>query len=316
MKDVERRYRASYRVIFVTLWVTLLVLAVKFWASWTTQSLSILADFLHTLLAGFSVVLSLNAITTLRQIPGQQLRTHQQLHTISVLLLTAVLGFIGFTLLVVSLFQVQVVLFGSTTLSSIRLDMSLVVLLGVVLAVYSCLILFERYESTLLGNPILRQNANFILQGIWLTGLMLAGLVGILQGYTWLDPVMTIVLVLMLIPNLWRILKHQLPSFVEQIAIAPESLYQIVIQIEGVSDCYKIYSQGMVGRQVVVRMYLLLHPEFMNVAHLIGERLEGILRERYGAVKAKIYVKDSAGQLKQWQDSLMLRNRDKSDRFY
>ena len=91
MGDVNHRYQASYRVLFAALWLTLLVLAVKLWASWATKSLSILADFLHTLLDCFSIGLSLTTTAKLEQIANpeihlQDLRTHRKRHTAVVLI--------------------------------------------------------------------------------------------------------------------------------------------------------------------------------------------------------------------------------------
>jgi cation diffusion facilitator family transporter len=310
MGDAIGRYRASYRVLFATLWLTLLVLAVKLWASWTTRSLSLLADFLHTLLDCFSIGLSIVSTAMLRQVPIgselQDLRTHRKRHTAAVLLLTAFLGFVGFTLLALSTFFVQQFWADPTQLPPLEVDLALVVLLAIVSAVQVCWVLFERYESRVLGNPTLRHNANHVLQDCWLTLLLLASLVGISQGYRWIDPLTTIILTLMLVPSFWQMLDRQLPSLMNQMAIAPESLIQLASKIEGVADCDRIRSQGILGQQLFIQMYLRLRPEFMGMAHLIGERLEGLLRDRYGAVSAKIYVKDTTGKLQRWQDALSL----------
>ena len=316
MGDAYNRYWASYRVLFITLWLTLLVLAVKLWASWATRSLSLLADFLHTLLDCFSIGLSLTTTATLQQIPNpemrlQDLRTHRKRHTAAVLLITALIGFVGFLLITICSFFLYHFWTEPTTLPPLKVDLPLVVLLAIVTAMQICLVLFERHESRLLGNPTLRQNANHILQDSWLTVLMLAGLVGISRGNFWLDPLITIALTLMLAPSLWRILDKQLPSMMYQMAIAPESLSKLAAKIEGVADCRELRSQGVLGRQVVIQMYLLLQPEFMSMAHLIGERLEGLLRERYGAVKTKIYVKDTTGKPQRWQDSTTVSRKKK-----
>jgi divalent metal cation (Fe/Co/Zn/Cd) transporter len=317
MGDANNRYRGSYRVLFATLWLTLLVLAVKLWASWATRSFSLLADSLHTLLDCFSIGLSLTTTATLQQIPPsletrlQDLRTHRKRHTAVVLLLTAFLGFAGFTLLAICTFFLQEFWVEPTLLPAVKVDLSLVVVLAIVSAMQVCLVLFERHESRLLGNPTLRQNANHILKDSWLTLLMLAGLAGVSQGYVLLDSLNAIALTVMLAPSLWRILDKQLPSMMYQMAVAPESLSKLASKIEGVADCRELRSQGVLGRQVVIQMYLLLQPEFMSMAHLIGERLEGLLRERYGSVKTKIYVKDSTGKLQRWQDSMSVSRKKK-----
>jgi cation diffusion facilitator family transporter len=277
----------------------------KFWVGWATRSLSLLADSLHTMLDCFSVLLSLTAIGSLRQTSGQDIRGHSSIETAAVLLVAAVLGLGGFSLLGVSLYQFRSVLLGSL-LVSVNISLPVVLLLSIISAIHLCLVLFERYESRVLRNSMLRHNASTMLRDAWLTVLLLLGLVGVSQGYTWLDSLMAIGLILMLIPSFWHLLKRQLPSLVHQMAVAPEILVQLASQIEGVAECHRVRSQGVIGRQVFVQMHLLLHPEFMAVAHLIVDRLKRILRERYGSVQTKIYVKENIAQPKRWWNFLKL----------
>jgi cation diffusion facilitator family transporter len=292
MTKVSSRYWASYQVLLVTLWFTLLVLAVKAWASLATRSLGLLAESLHTLLDCFSIIFSLMATTTARM-AERDIQTHGKLETLFVLFLAAFLGLVGVSLLGLSLYQLESSLRNAPLLAPTEISTSLILLLGVTIAIHTCLALFERYEARVLGNFSLRLSANQILQDLWLSGLVLASLVGITQGYSWLDPAMAVVLVIMLVPSVWNLLNQQLPSLVQQVAIAPDVLTQIACQIEGVAQCTRVRSQGTVGRQVFVQMHLALHPEFLPIAPIVIERLENILRERYGTVQARIYIKGS-----------------------
>jgi len=76
----------------------------------------------------------------------------------------------------------------------------------------------------------------------------------------------------------------------KQMAIAPEALAQTIHQVEGITHCYGIQSRGVVGRQVFVEMRLILHPECMSVARTIAERVERVIRDRYGPAKVVIYI--------------------------
>jgi hypothetical protein len=60
--------------------------------------------------------------------------------------------------------------------------------------------------------------------------------------------------------------------------------------VEGITHCYAIRSQGVVGRQVFVEMRLILHPECMSLARTIAERIERLIRDRYGPAKVVIYI--------------------------
>lgn len=290
MVEVQRRERAGYRVLLIVLWLTLLILAIQGWVGWATRSLSLLADALHILVDCFSTLLSLGAVLSLPSTKGYEIRGHRGGETAAILLVVGFLGFLGFNLLGVAVYQFQALLKNASILPAIQIDLPLILLLCVVSAVHICLVLYERYESGVLEISALRHNANHILHDFWLTILMLLGLLGVSQGYVWLDSLMAIVLILMLIPSIWRVVNWQVPSMAYQVAIAPELLTHLAMQIEGVAECQRVRSCGMVGRSILVQMHLRVHPEFVNMAHLITERLEGVLREHYGVVQAKIYI--------------------------
>ncbi|NJO43560.1 MAG: cation diffusion facilitator family transporter [Cyanobacteria bacterium CRU_2_1] len=290
MIEAQSRYQASYRILFVTLWLTLLILAVKVWAGLATRSLSLLVDSLHTLVDSFSTLLSLMTVSSLHQTSGWDIRGHRKRDAVMVLLVVAFLGFAGFSLLSGAVYQLLVLIRDPSRLPTIDINLPLITLLTVVVAIHVCLVLFERYEGRVLASSPLRHNANHILQDVWLTILMLLGLIGVSLGLVWLDSLMTLGLLVMLLFSVWQVLSRQLPSLLCQMAIAPEAIAQIAVQVEGVSECRQIRSQGVIGRHIFVQMHLRLHPEFMNAAHLITERLENILRERYGSVQTKISV--------------------------
>jgi cation diffusion facilitator family transporter len=272
------------------LWLTLLILAVKLWAGWATRSLSLLADSLHALVDSFSTILSICSIASLRHSRGLEVWGHRKRETVVVLLLVALLGFLGLSLLGVAVYQFQSLLQDASLLPAVQVDMPLLLLLSIVISVHICLVVFERYESRVLELTALRHNANHILQDVWLTILVLFGLVGVSQGFVWLDSLMAVVVIIMLVPSVWRILSWQLPSMLYQVVIAPDVLAQMATKVEGVAECSRIHSKGILGRQVLIQMHIRLYPEFVHIAPLVTDRLESLLRDRYGAVQTRIYV--------------------------
>jgi cation diffusion facilitator family transporter len=292
MTEVQDRRRASYQVLLATLWLTLLVLAVKIWAAWAMQSLSLLAEALHTLVDGFSTVLSLIAVASPHRVMGREIWTHGRRLTAGTLLLAAFIGFTGFSLLGISIQQLQAATQNLPLLFPAQINLSLIQLVGVVTAINVCLVLFERYEARILESSALRLNADYILKHTWLTVLVIIGLIGASAGYFWLDPLMAIFAVLLLIKNYWQVLNWQLPLLVQQMAIAPEALAQLACQCEGVIRCYHVRSHGIVGRQVFVELHLGLHPDFLGSAHSVATCVEAAIRERYGPVYALIYVQE------------------------
>ncbi|PSB23914.1 cation diffusion facilitator family transporter [Stenomitos frigidus] len=288
MAEAESRRRASRQVLLASLWLTLLVLVVKVWIGWATQSLSLLAESLQTLINGFSLLLSTIAIAS-RYPATREVGGHGKVEASMALLLVALMGFACLSLLVLSVQQLGAIAQDST-LVFVRMNPPLFQLLGVVLATNFCLACFQRYEAGLLENNALRFSAAHLFRDTWLMLPVLGALLGVGHGYLWLDPILAMVLVFLAVYNCSSVVHWQLPSLMKQIAIAPEALAQTIHQVDGITHCYGIQSRGMVGRQVFVEMHLILHPECMSVARTIAERVERVIRDRYGPAKVVIYI--------------------------
>ncbi|HBB35364.1 MAG TPA: cation transporter [Cyanobacteria bacterium UBA8803] len=304
MTEGQNRDRTTGRLIlFTTLWLTLFVLSVKISAAWATRSLSLMAESLHTLLASFSTILTLLKITAYDRPIGRSVYGHSKQETAIAFLLTAFLGFMGFNVWGLAAQQLVSAIQGELVMFPVRVSLPLLQLLGFVLATSLGLAVCGFYQARVLNNSALRFNARQLLKDVWLTLLILGGLLGVWWGLGWLDVVLAILLVLLAGASCWQIVNWQLPLLVQQTAIAPEVLAQIVHQVGGVTHCYKIQSRGIVGRLVYIQMHLILHPEFAGVTFLIVERIKGILEERYGPVEVTFYIDDDFTAATQFNSS-------------
>ncbi len=268
----------------------MLVFAIELTAGWVSQSLCLLAESLHTLIDAFSTLISLIAVASPQRTLGKEIWGHGRGEAAGALILSAMLGFAGISILLIAssqaiaLFQpAQVSLRGAVTLP-------LVILISVIVALLLGAVLFAAYQSEQNNSLALKLNVNHILSDSWLTLLLLVGLFFISRGYLWLDSLLAVVLVLMAVTSLWKMLHKQLPLLLKPTAIAPEAIAQIACQIEGVTRCTRILSRGMVGRQVWIELHIALHPEYMTIASSIGDRVERSLRDRYGPIRAQIWL--------------------------
>jgi len=283
--DTARHHRFTYQVLLASLWMTLVMLVVKLWLGWRTLSLAILAESLHTLLDSLSTLLSFLALSTNDRLGWYQVWSHGKREMIGLLTMVAFLGFASFALLLMAGQALETL--GDQDLA---VTAQVLQLLGLLTIATFALALFKRHRGQAPELAILRFNAQHTLRDGWLTLLILLGLIGVRLGYAWLDPMMTILLVLTLVGSSWQLINWQLPFMVEQVAIAPEVLAQMAKQVEGVSHCYKVQSRGLVGRRVFIEMHLGVHPEFMGIARIIAQRIEAMIRTRYGPVKVAIYI--------------------------
>jgi cation diffusion facilitator family transporter len=292
--------RTSYRLLLMILWAMLLVFVVELTAGWIAHSLCLLAESLHTLIDIFSTLLGLIAVSSPQRPLGREIWGHGRGEAAGALILSAILGFSGVSLTIVALSQLAA-LFQTASLQAASLQTvqsafqvgitpSLVGLMGVMVALMLAVVLVAAQRSKTLNSLALKLNTQHILSDAWLSVLLLAGLVVISRGQPWLDPLLAFGIVILAVKSLWQMLHRQLPMLLKPTAIAPEAIAQIACQVEGVTRCTRILSRGMVGRQVWIELHLVIHPEYMVIAHSLGERVERSLREHYGPVCAQIWL--------------------------
>jgi cation diffusion facilitator family transporter len=292
MSEVKNPKGVSRRILLATLWLTLLMLVVKVGAGWATRSLALLAESLHTVIDGFSTVLSLIAVSSPQRQLGREVWGHGRLEATIAFLLVAVLGFGCLSLLGLAIQQLVMTPMLSV-LPPVRMPLVLIGVLTIVFLASLGLAYFEQRMGRLISSSALSLNARHILQDSWLTFALLIALLGIWRGYPWLDPILTILMVVAVSFSCWRVLNWQLPFMVRQMAIAPEAISQLVRQVQGVTHCYEVRSRGIVGRQVFVEMRLVLHPECLGMSPWIIEQIEASIRDRYGPVQVMIHLEET-----------------------
>jgi len=290
MNEGDAQRQLSYRLLLITLWATLLLLVVEAIAGWVTQSLTLLADALHTLVDAFSAALSLGAVASPQRPLGREVWGHGRVEVAATLMLCSFLGFSGVSLLFIALRQLYSWGLGLGPATTVAISPQALRLTAALVIVTIALGIYASYQARTLDSLTLRLHTQHFLQDAWLSIAMVAVLLAVWQGQTWLDPLFALGLLLLVVRSLWRVLNAQLPMLLQPTAIAPEAIAHNVSQIDGVTHCLRIRSRGMVGRQVWVELVLAIHPDFMEAADVIGERIEATLRERYGPLRAQIWV--------------------------
>lgn len=296
MNEGEYQRRISYRLLLTTLWATLLLLAVEAIGGWASQSLTLLAESLHTLIDGFSTVLSLVAVTSPQRQMGREVWGHGRAEVAGTLMLCAFLGFTGVSLLLISLRQVFSALAGAEAPFLVAVDPAVLRFTAVMVILNVALGIYSSYQARTFDSLTLKLNTRHFLADAWLSIAMVGVLLAVWHNQRWLDPTFAIVLLLLVARSLWRVLNDQLPLLLRPTAIAPEAIAQVVTQVEGVTRCISIRSRGMVGRQVWIELRLAIHPELVEAQEAIGQQVEARLRQQYGPLRAQVRIEPARRQ--------------------
>ena len=282
-------YRSEVRqVLLITLLLNVLVMLLKVLVGFWTGSLSLLADALHSVTDSANNILGL--VTNQLASPGPDREHpygHQKYEAVGALGIAAFLGIACFEILRGAF---ERLLMGSdpVTLTPIALWLMLLVLgINIIVAVY------ERRVGMRLGSKLLIADAHHTMSDIWITIVVIAGLIGVWRGLGWLDIVMALPVAVLVLHSGWVVLSANLPWLVDEMAIAPEAIHREVMQVSGVLNCHSIASRGLLGCQVFIDMHLIVEPKDVVSAHDITEVVEQKLEQAFGPIRVTIHVEPS-----------------------
>lgn len=278
-------------VLLITLALNLLVMVLKAGLGWWTGSLSLLADALHSVTDSANNILGLIASRFASPDPDRDHPYgHQKFDAVGAVGIAAFLGIACFEILQGAIER----LLGGE--ESIQITAPVLWLMLVVLGINIVVAFYERAIGQRIGSQILLADAQHTMGDIWVTLVVIAGLVGSWLGYPCLDIVLAFPVALLVFRSGWIVLKNNLPWLVDEMAIAPEAIHNLVIQVPGVLNCHSIASRGLLGRQVFIEMHLVVDTTNVETAHQITEAVEDLLAERFSPVRVNIHVEPPAYQ--------------------
>ena len=291
MQDNRSQVR---RVLWLTLLLNLFVMALKFSLGIATGSLSLQADALHSVTDSANNVLGLVTNRFSSPKPDREHPYgHQKFEAVGALGIAAFLGIACFEILQVAVKKI----FFETGNVAIKVSSAELWLLLLVLIINIFVAFYERKVGRKVNSPILIADAKHTMSDIWVTVIVIAGLVGVWQAKNlnipqleWLDVVLAFPVALLVFQSGWEVISDNLPWLVDEMAIAPEAINEVVIEVPGVVSCHEIASRGMLGRQVFIEMHLIVDTDDLFMAHEITEHIEDRLEKRFGKVRVLIHV--------------------------
>jgi cation diffusion facilitator family transporter len=275
------------RVLLLTLLLNLTVMMIKAVVGWWTGSLSLLADALHSVTDSANNVLGLVASRFSSPQPDREHPYgHQKFEAVGALGIAAFLGIACFEIL-----QGAVERILNPDQPPVKIEGAELWLLLLVLGINIFVAYYERQVGQKVGSPILIADAKHTMSDVWVTISVLVGLLGIWWlGFQWLDVVLSFPVALLVFRSGWSVLHDNLPWLVDEMAIAPEAIYDTVMATPGVINCHSIASRGIVGRQIFIEMHLIVNASDVKIAHDITEAVETQLEDRFGPARVLIHV--------------------------
>ena len=280
------------KVLIITLLLNLLVMGLKAVVGFITGSLSLQADALHSVTDSANNVLGLIANRFSSPEPDRDHPYgHQKFEALGALGIAAFLGVACFEILRGTIDRIF------TGITPVTISAPELWLLLIVLGVNIFVAFYERNVGQRVGSPILIADARHTMSDVWVTITVLAGLIGIWQGrllnlpqLQWLDVILAFPVAVLVFRSGWDVLRENLPWLVDEMAVAPEAIQSVAMEVPGVLNCHNIASRGVLGRQVFIEMHMIVEAKDVESAHQITEDVEIRLEERFSPVRVLIHV--------------------------
>jgi cation diffusion facilitator family transporter len=289
---METYHSQVRRVLIVTLLLNLFVMALKATIGIVTGSLSLQADALHSVTDSANNILGL--VTSRLALPRPDREHpygHQKYEAIGALGIAAFLGIACFEILQGAVTRIWQ---GGKPVS---IDIVEIGLLFLVLAVNLFVTNYENRVGKQLGSAILIADAKHTMSDVWVTIVVMGSLAGVWLGNTfnfpqlfWLDIILAFPVAVLVFRSGWEVLRGNLPWLVDEMAIAPETIYSMVMEIPGVINCHDIASRGILGKQIFIEMHLIVDAADVETAHQITEAVEAVLGKRFNPVRVSIHI--------------------------
>ena len=291
------------KVLIITLLLNLLVMAIKAAVGWLTGSLSLLADALHSVTDTANNILGLVTNHYANPQPDRDHPYgHQKFDALGALGIAAFLGIACFEILSGA---VERLINGGKV---VKISPNELWILLIVLGINIFVTFYERRVGQRLGSAILVADAQHTMSDVWVTIMVIGGLIGVWQGQVWnipqlqsLDVFLSFPVAVLVFSSGGKVLTENLPWLVDEMAIlyegsanAPEVIHAIAIDVPGVVNCHSIASRGVVGRQVFIDMHMIVDAVDVETAHRITEEVEARLEERFSPVRILIHVEPPA----------------------
>lgn len=281
----DNRKREVRRVLILTLFANVGVVAAKVVAGLAANSLSVLADAAHSSVDAFNNVMALALAHVAAKDPDEDHPYgHAKFETLGALAIVAFLSVTVYELVGSAVGRLS----GHGEIPVATPFLAAVMLVSAVVSFF-----VARYEERyghryhseiLLADAAHTKSDVFASLGV-LVGIGLVGL-----GYPKADAIFTLLVAIVIARAGWRILKTTIPILVDQRAVEEATISDITMATAGVLDCFAVRSRGRAG-EVFAELTITVDPQ-LNVgeAHRIADAVERRVAESVGAREVVVHV--------------------------
>lgn len=282
MNDIINRHAKVQRVILIEGAANLSVLIAKTVVGFSTGSLAILGDALHSLTDLANNVVAW-VVIRLSNAPADREHPygHRKFETLAVFFLASLLVVLAFEL------GLNAIRKDDTEIASGPLELGIMV--GV-LVINISIAWWQRRWAKRLKSDILLADASHTFSDVLVTLTVIAGWQLSAIGYLWLDRLCALGVSALILYLAYSLFKRAIPTLVDQYAIDPDVLIAAVQEVKGVQEVLRVRSRW-VGSSPAVDMVISVDPELTTTdSHDISDEVENLIEKHFHITDVSIHV--------------------------
>ena len=279
--DAEKNARVL-RVILLEGLANVLVLTLKSAVGFTTGSMAVLADAVHSLAdVANNVIAWIVMRASNRPADREHPYGHQKFEMLAVFVLAVLLSVIALEI------AIQAVLRDS---EPPEISTWGLVVMVVVLFVNVALAGWERHWAKKLDSSILSADASHTFSDVLTTVVVIAGWQLSVRGYPWLDTLCALAVSAMIFYLAFGLFKNVVPVLVDEIAIEPERLTEAIGDLPGVVQVPRVRSRW-IGPDRAVDVVVTVAPSMPTAqSHDIADAVEDLLESEFDVKDVTVHV--------------------------
>ncbi|MCG6937630.1 MAG: cation diffusion facilitator family transporter [Gammaproteobacteria bacterium] len=282
MKYSALRDQQVRRIILIEGSANLVVLTAKVIIALSTGSMAILADAVHSLTDLTNNIIAWIVMRfSSKPADHEHPYGHRKFETLAVFILASLLLVLAFELVI----------------NTIRKEEAEVVSTGIELAVMLCVLainilvtIWQHNWARRLDSDILRADATHTFADVLITGTVIGGWQLSARGYGWADRACAIAIALFVIYLAYSLFRRVIPVLLDQYAIEPGELRELIESVPGVKNVYKIRSRW-IGKSCAIDLTISVDPELSTRdSHAIADNIESIIEKNFKTSDITIHV--------------------------
>lgn len=276
-KDVKVR-----QIILLEGFANLVVFIAKVAVGITTGSMAILADAIHSLTDLTNNVIAWFVIR-LSSKPADKEHPygHRKFETLAVFILASLLVVLSIQLIINTL--------GGEQREIVSTSLELGIMLGV-LGVNVIITSWQHYWARRLNSDILHADASHTFADVLITSVVIVGWQLSSRGYILADILCALGVSLMVMYLAYKLFRRALPVLLDEYAIDPQDIKQLVRQVDGVIDVYRIRSRWIGNNSAIDLVISVAAGTSIEDSHSITEKIEAEIESHFHTDDISIHV--------------------------